>query len=981
MAFTVRKKLLASTLLISMAGFAVPAYAQTAAAPAKDAATDEADKSEDVVVTGSRIARPNIEANSPITSVDAQAFNLTGTITSETLLNELPQLIPGNTRVSNNQGGESFSTLDLRGLGPARTLILVDGERITPSSTTGVVDIATIPTGLIQRVDVVTGGASAVYGSDAVAGVVNYILQRNYQGLEVSSQYGLSEKGDGAEFNVQGKLGGNFGNGRGNLTVFGSYYTRAAVGQGDRSFSRDAGVLVFNNNDNRLRIETNPNNFNPGNSDFIFASGGSATPPWGVVVNNAANPFNVTFTNVDSDCNAATAGVTLTGGRNLSFNDAGQLIPSLTAGRCAFPTRGDGPSSRYNFNPANLLVTPFTRFTFSASGNYDVTDNVNFRLFANFTDSTQTVNLAPTPATGIVVPFNSPLIPADLAAALASRPNPTASFTINRRFSETGPRIGIYNSRSESVRGTFSGKISDDWKWNLTASWGQVNATNNALGNINRTAVTQGLNNCPTGSLPGCVPINLFGANTLTGAQLSFVRVDTKETRGFEEVRVTGNVNGTLFKLPGGPLAIAAGFERRTDRANINVDDAQRTGNIFGFNAVQNQRGSITVNELYGETVAPLLADLPFIKELSVEAGIRYSDYSSIGGLVNYKAGLTWAPVKALRFRGIYNKAARAPSVVELFQNGDQGFPTVTDPCNFRPAAGGGDARSASLIAFCQQQGIPAANIGSFQQVNSQVQAFAFGNPNLQEETAETYTLGAVLTPHLSFGGLTATIDYYNIKISNLIAPFGAQFFINDCYTNLNLASCARVVRDPATGQIEQVNTATGNQGEEVARGIDASVDFVFPLNKLFKNVGGRLRFSEVFSYNFEFSVNGTNFAGLNEAGIGGQFPRVKSTLTTVYETSSFTAQLRWNYSSSLREDITGDPTADSITPTLSYFDLTLSKKLGDHFSITGIAQNIFNQEPKATPIGFLDQANIDSTRYSNIVLGRTYKISATFKF
>ena len=209
---------------------------------------DQADEDDAIVVTGSRIVRPDLEAPSPVTTVDSEQFDLTGTVTVETLLNELPQLIPGNTRTSNNQGGEDFSTLDLRGLGPQRTLILVDGERVPASSTSGVVDIGTIPAGLIERVDVVTGGASAVYGSDAIAGVVNFILKDNFEGLEVSSQYGISDHGDGASFNVQALLGGNFADDRGNMTFFASYFTREAVGQGDRDVTRNAGPVYYDYN-------------------------------------------------------------------------------------------------------------------------------------------------------------------------------------------------------------------------------------------------------------------------------------------------------------------------------------------------------------------------------------------------------------------------------------------------------------------------------------------------------------------------------------------------------------------------------------------------------------------------------------------------------------------------------------------------------------------------------------------------------------
>jgi len=969
-------KYAAAPLALGLALISTPSFAQ-------DAAADEEVASESIIVTGSRIARPDLEAPSPVTTVSSEQFDLTGTVTVETLLNELPQLIPGNTRTSNNQGGEDFSTLDLRGLGPERTLILVDGERVPASSTSGVVDIGTIPAGLISRVDVVTGGASAVYGSDAIAGVVNFVLKDDYQGLELTSQYGLSEEGDGATFNVQGLIGGNFAEGRGNMTFFASYFTRDAVSQNDRDITRLASVLVYNDAgtddeaDDQIRVAKHLELISGSNNDYLYASGGSGTPPWGSISSNSANPFRLLSTNpatsarfgsANTDCNPATAGVAVNGG-NLSFNDANQLTPSATGGLCAFADRSTG-SSRYNFNPVNFLVTPYRRFTLASTARYEINDNITLKTVANYTDSEQTVNLAPTPATGIVVPYNSPLIPADLAAALASRANPTAPFTMARRFSETGPREGIYNSKTATLRGTLSGSLTEKFRWDATVSYGNTSATVYANGNINLTAVKQGLNGCPTGALPGCVPINIFGANTLTPTMLNFVRINTKETREFEQVRAAANITGDLFELPGGPVAVALGVEARTDRGNALVDDAQRTGNIYGFNAVQDQKGSITVKEAYGELRIPVITDTPFFYDLSIEAGARYSDYSTIGGLFNWKVGGQWAPTSWVKFRGIYNKAARAPSVVELFQNGDQGFPSYTDPCNQV-------GRTAQALAICQRQA-PAVDFAGFIQNNSQVQAFAFGNDALSEEKAETFTVGTVLTPDVGLGRFSATVDYYDIKIDNLIAAFGAGFFLNGCYVQNDPEACARINRNTATGQIDAVNTATGNQGTRKTSGVDIGLNWVLPLEEIGLG-GGRLRFNEVFTWVNHYLLDTTEFAGKSSGGAGGAVPEFKSTLTVGYDTDSFTAQVRWNYLSSVEED--WGLALNPKTPALSYFDLSLSQKIGDNFQLTGVVQNALGAKPKRTPNGFNDQGGVDTTWYGPLILGRTFSLSAKAKF
>ncbi len=975
-----RSLLLASTLLM---GVATPAFAQVAQGP-ENPEEQSADAGEEITVTGSRIARPDLDAPSPVTTVTAEQFNLTGTVTVETLLNELPQLIPGNTRVSNNQGGESFSTLDLRGLGPQRTLILIDGERVPASSTTGVVDIGTIPTGLIERVDVVTGGASAVYGSDAISGVVNFVLKDRYEGAEVTAQYGINEEGDGATFNVQGLIGGNFNDDRGNLTLFGSYFTREAIGQGDRRITTAPSVLIYNDagtdaeDDDRIRSANDLEPILSANNDYLYAAGGSGTPPWGQISNNAANPFRNlstllpgTFGAANTDCNAATPGVPVNAG-TLSFNSSNQLSPYGSAGLCTYANRGTG-SSRYNFNPDNLLQTPYERLLLTSTARYEISDDVLLKVYANYADTEQTVNLAPTPATGIVVPADSPLLPADLRVALASRPDPTAPFTYARRFTETGPRIGVYDSTTFTVRGTLSGKIDDNFRWDATASYGKVDATTNAFGNINRTAVTQGLNNCPTGSLPGCVPINIFGQDTLTPEMLSFVRIDTKEAREFEQVRVAANVTGSLFKLPYGDVQIAIGGEVREDRGSVTVDDAQRTGNIYGFNAVQSQVGKINVKEGYGEVRVPLLAEIPFFHDLSVEAGARYSDYSTIGNLFNWKAGAQWAPVSWARFRGIFNKAARAPSIVELFQNGDQGFPTYTDPCN-------SVGRTDQALDICSAQTPAFAAAGGytgFIQNNSQVEAFAFGNPDITEEKAETYTLGAVLTPKIGFGQLSLTVDYYNIKIENLITTFGAGTFLNNCYVQNIASACDRIQRNQGTGQIDAINTATGNQGTRTTNGIDAAANLTLPFDQF--GLAGRLRLQEVFTWTNSYKLDDTEFAGKSVGGNGGAIPAYKSTFTAAYDLERLTVQGRWNFIAEVEEDW-GLP-VNPVTPNLSYFDLSVRQGITDKFDFTFIVNNVLNAKAKRTPNGYNDQGGVDTTWYGPIIFGRSYTVSARARF
>ncbi|MCT2559667.1 TonB-dependent receptor [Tsuneonella sp. YG55] len=997
-------------IALGLALVSAPAFAQvtTGATDADDLQSDASGVADTpgsaIVVTGSRIARPNIEAPSPVTVVGAEQVELTGTTTVESLLNELPQVIPGNTRVSNNAGGENFSTIDLRGLGPGRTLILLDGERLPASTTTGVTDVSQIPTGLIERVEVVTGGASAVYGSDAIAGVINFILKDDFEGVELTGQTSISEDGTGFGFNVSGLVGGNFADGRGNMTLYGSYTDRDAVSQARYDYSRvSAAIYLPYDTGNCGPIDCqygvpfvvdHPSDIPASTGSLIYipvVGGGSATPPWGWIANSPSNPFRnlgtllpATFGagRTDTNCDGVAGGAYNTG--NLSFNDNGALAPRNASGLCNIPLRDQGlyGSSRYNYGPLNYLVTPYDRLTVTLNGRYEFSDTTRVKLYTTYTNANQQVNLAPTPATGITVPANSPLIPADLRTALNSRPNPNAPFTINRRFFETGPRIGDFTTDAKTVRAILEHDLNDNWSMNVVGSFGRVDNKSRNQGNIRRSAVDQGLAGCPAGSGPGCVPINIFGANTLTPAMLSFVALNTTDTEVFEQVRLATNITGSLFELPGGPLGVAVGAEYRKDTGSTFVDDAKRTGDIIGFNAQNDIQGSINVKEVYGEVRAPIL---PFV---TVGAGARYSDYSSVGGLFNWKAEAEITPASWVKLRGSYNRAARAPNVFELFQNGNQGFPSYTDPCNA--------TNTGRDTAFCIAQGVPAAAIPGFQQVNSQVQAFAFGNPNLSEEKAETYTGGIVLTPGDVLGGrLTFTADYYHITLMNRVAAQGAQFFLSQCYTGRQADACARIVRDPNTGQVFSVNTTVVNAApgnDFITSGVDVGLDYTHEL------LGGQLYISDVFTWVDKFSISGTDFVDTAFSGVGGVTPEFANTLTTGWRNDVITAQVRYVWKRGGRQNFPGADldglypydlqTGDSNyadfpdrIPDLHLVNLSLRWKATDNFEFTAIVNNLLDKYPPQTTTGIFEQANTNISFYDPYALGRNYTVQARVRF
>jgi outer membrane receptor protein involved in Fe transport len=1007
---TARQRLLASTIIGGAAMLALqaaPAYAQDG---------QNATEVEGVVVTGSRIVRQDFEAISPVTTVGSEQLELTATMTVESLLNELPQIVPGNTRTSNNAGGEDFSTIDLRGLGPNRTLVLVNGERVPASSSTGVVDLNTIPASLIDRIEVVTGGASAVYGSDAISGVVNFILKDDYEGAEFNVTYGSSFEGLGQEIETNVLVGGNFANGRGNATAYASYYNREEVSQSEMGYTRNSAAACYDSVSHKVFACDTAAEAGRPNSIGVILAGGSGTPPWGWIANSAANPFNAAvlnaafptrFTGQDNDCNPATApvdyGLATFGTLNLSFNDAGQLTPRFNDLNCGVPDRAAG-SSRYNASPDNFLIIPGERFNMTTTVNYDVTDSVRAKVMLNFVNSSSEVQLAPTPATGLRVtltPAMQALISTDhpdLWIALQSRPNPLAAFTMDRRTTEVGTRNGYSENNSFYALTTVDGDINDNWNWSATASFGSNHFDSNGTNSVNRTALAQGLAGCETAAglplgaaaLPGCVPLDIFGPGTLDDAMVAFLRVNTFSETEIEESRVAGFIRGDLFDLPAGPVAMVFGVEYRDTDVVFRVDNEQRTGNIFGFNAVQNVAGAVQVTELYAELSVPLIKDQPFAHYLGIEGGYRTSDYSSVGQVNTFKVGAEWAPVDWLRFRGVYNEATRAPSALELFRGGDQGFSGFSEPCAFNAPG-----QNAAMQAFCVLQGVPAGLIPTFTANNTQVQQFAFGNPNLSPETAKTWTAGLVFQPDwFPVGDFRATIDYYDIAIDDAILGLGTTFFLNSCYTadlsQSDPAACARITRDPNTGQITAINTTVGNAATFATSGVDFQLEWTVNLEDTFLPIPGRLRVNELFSVIDSFEINGTDFIGTTSGSIGGALFDWKSVLSVYYTLGDWTLFARWSYVPEIcdptfavgsTKKACDAPDFGQYDPAASYVDISARWNVTDNFQVVGFIGNVFDELPPQTPAGTVSPLpNTDIQLYDR-VLGRTFSVSAKVRF
>jgi iron complex outermembrane recepter protein len=898
-------------------------------------AAEEAD-SEFIVVTGSRIARPNVESVAPVTVVGAEVFRDQGAINVEQVLNQLPQIAPGLNANTNN-GGNGTVSVDVRGLGSERTLVLINGRRMVPSNNTGVVDLNVINPQLIKRVDVVTGGASSVYGSDALGGVVNFILKDDFEGVELTSQYGVTGRGDSTTFSVGGLIGGNFADDRGNVIAAVSYTDRAGSFQRDRDWSR------------------------------IDQNGGSATGIAGRFDNLFNNPF--------------------VPGGNRAFDSAGNPRP--------FVNNFDltGVTDRYNFAPVNYLQTPQKRFTLTALASYDINDKVELFGEAFYVNSRVNLQLAETPATNIFVDPNSPVLSPAARALAASRPNPTGPLVFRRRMAEVGPRIQNYDFNVTQLNFGVRGALSQNWDYELYYGYGRVSSSAGLQNDVSRLRLTAGLNGCPVGSPAGCVPVNAFGAGNISPAAVDYIRIASAvDTFNFGRDNVVGTLTGTLATLPAGALGVSIGAEYRRDSSEFVPSDPAQTGDLTGFNAVLPISGNFDTKEIFGEAVIPILADTPFFEELTAEVGARYADFSSVGGNFTWKAGGTWVPIKAVRLRGVYSRAVRAPSVFELFQAGDQAFPAVVDPCFRGQPTGERPAPSAGVATICQLQGLPDPRTNVLVQTNSQIEATLTGSSDLREETSDTLTLGMVLAPP-SIPSLTFSVDYFDIRVNGYVERIagGTQGLVTSCFAS-GVTTTAQLASDPFCSLLSRrLNgdlLATVPLTNEFVPGVDnrlktRGIDFAFGYDIPMGFIGAgedRIALTANVTHLIDYEFNGTQFAGF-ASGDFGTFPKWRATTRANYVARNFTAGLTWRYIGNSRDsfgDIGGDPEDFGPIGALSYFDINVSARIGETFEIFGGITNLLDKDPPAVNAGFTT-TNTDELLYD--VLGRRFFIGGALRF
>lgn len=942
----------ASALALVLAG---PAWTQEAP-PAPETPDTEV---QEIVVTGSRISRADYVAESPIVTVGAEAIASRGPATIDATFNQMPQFAASNANSGSSPARQGRNNANLRGLGIQRTLILLDGRRTQPSDALGAVDLNSITPSLIDTVEIITGGASAIYGSDAIAGVVNFKLRRDFEGFEVDAQYGVTERNDAEAVSLSATLGGKFAEDRGSFVASLTYFDRGGTFRESRPFFERSGIASALQGG--AVVSSAANLPSQAVLNGIFAGYGVTGTP----ARNAAFGVNLDGTLF------TTASPVL----NLRFPEGDPYI--LDEGRVGFPLGNTLP-----------LQTPIERYTAFVRGSFEITENLEAYLQYNHMRYDSAYSRpgwsAGSGAPLALIPVTNPFIPADLRTILASRPNPNAPAP----FTFSTSRIGLsdyefsydLNETLVGLRGEIPGK---DWTWDVYASYGTTDSSETSSGWVNIqawntliNAADGGASICPGGFNP-FLPQSLETTPGQEACHDFLNRTLNEDTRLTQQI-FEGSLQGGLFELPAGELRFAVGASYRHSTYDYEPDGARVRGEVWPVQATGPTSGAYKVSEFFGELFVPVLKDLPFIDELNLDVAYRYSDYNTVGGVNTYKASIDWAIVDGLRLRGGYQRAIRAPSLGELYAPPERASSALGstaqgagDPCDSQgrlrnPAL---NPQAAQVRALCIAQGVPLAVVDIFRFAGSSVAGVASGNIDLKEETANTYTLGVVWQSRMDaplLRRLSASVDYYDIKVDDAIGVITSQVGLTRCFNadgssnptyDPNNYYCQLTTRN-ISGGVETQLQPTLNLATYAVSGVDYQVDWAFDLADIGLGDNGSLSFNLLVSNLLHYEIQ--NLAGapvLDYAGTIGNaqidagafgFPEWKVNLTTTYRVGpvDLTLAYRWFDEMSHYSDV---GVANGIRPgsgARDYFDLNAVWRMDEKTLFRAGVQNLFDTEP-----------------------------------
>ena len=941
---------------------------------------------EAVVVTGSRIRSPDATSVSPISTISGKQITQRGVVRVEDLINTLPQAFAdqGSGNRGGTVGASGTATINLRNLGNQRTLVLIDGKRLMQGdparSAAQAADINNIPAALIQQIDVVTGGASAVYGSDALAGVVNFMLKRDFEGVQLDVQGGLymhnnhsaivsaataagqtpavGRELDGGQQSYSITAGKNFADGRGNITGFFSYKDIAGVGTKDRDFST---------------------------CNLSAAASGYACS-----LSSATYPVQFQLTNPT------------TGATRGSY-----ALDSTTGNTLRTYRTSDG------FNNGNTydLQSPDKRYNADLFGHYEISSKADVYGEFMYMHDEADIKLSPTAVFTVSesINCNNPLMSAQernlICTSVGLTNAQNANVIVSQRNALGGSRHDYTDHTSYRGVAGLRGDLNSNWHYDVYAQYGRTDYTSRLTGDYSLAkfakalrAVTNGsgqvvCESVANGTDPSCVPINLFQTDAITSSALNYVQNVVYRKGYTEEAILSGALTGSLpltSPLASYPIGVAIGAEYRKEKIGFQPDSYYSSRDVAGNSGGEFPiAGSFDVKEVYSEIRVPLVENKPFFKSLSVEGGVRYSDYSTAGDTWAYKAGGEWSPISDIRLRGSFQRAVRAPNLVELF--GPQRVVTaaITDPCE--------GATPKATAAQCALSGVTAAQYGSIAPAAGQQSgAMVGGNPNLDPETSNTKSFGVQLLPRF-VQGLSLSVDYFDIDVKKLITTVPASIELNQCL-NAGIA-CDLIKRNAATGSLVTsgyVVTTSVNAGYLKTSGLDFAASYSHALPELFGQDMGRigLNFAGTKTNKYEVQI----LPGLAPYRCDGRFgvtcgqpiPEWRHRLVADWTSrGGVNLSTTWRYiggttndksSSSIYLAGTYQP-YDLKMPSVSYIDFAASMDVAEKVTVRVGVNNAFDKDPPLTAStgGQTSNGAFFSGMYDS--LGRYMFVGATARF
>ncbi len=875
-----------------------------------------------IVVTGTRISTPGFISPTPITAFSNDQLQMTGAQTAQHLEYEIPVLIPdqANQMVSRPTGS---SNLNLRGLGASRTLLLIDGRRVAPTSPEGTVDVNIIPTALLDRIEIVTGGASAAYGSDAVSGVVNLFLNTKYEGIKGSYTFGVSQYGDFKEHSASLTAGTSFADGRGHIVASGSlFWNEGLLAQSDRPWGRDAWGQI-----------SNP----------LYVEGSNNGQPRILITPNVRLS---TMTDGGLIVSGPLQGIEFGTGGSLRQFEYGDYVGTK------FMVGGGG----IEYSSTGNLAPVMERQSGFGHASYDLTDNVQYWVEGLYARAKQHYDITTNYDTGnLVIRRDNAFMPAELGALMDA--NHLTQIKIGRSNEEQGFNIAQTIYRVRRLATGLKGSIGPTWTWDLYYQYSRNTYDLKVFNNRNQVLWKQSIDPVidPVSGEPvcrstlanpgnGCVPSNLFGPGAMSPAAVAYTTGTAHLIQTQTQHDVAVNIGGTLFKNWAGDVAVAVGGEYRKDALVGTTDEISLLKQWRVLNP-QPTVGELSVKEAYVEVLFPLLADIPIAKKMELNAAGRITDYSLSGQVETWKVGLNYEINSSVRLRATRSRDIRAPNLNELFQSRGANVGSFRDP------------RNNTNVSFFWSSG---------------------GNPNLTPEIADTLTAGVVLTPTF-VRGLQMSIDYYKIKIKNVITSLGAQAVLDGCFLRGQTDLCDYVHLNPATNAIDSVDALRFNANRLETSGLDIEVAYRTALDRIFAGADGNLSFRLLVNYIPHLI---TTASGVPTDNAGEGIPHWRGNFNTTYTNGPLraTATVRWIQGGVVDNTyVEGIDINDNTYSGRVYVDVSAEREIGDHFSIFGRIANLLNAYPPITPNGVIGPQTASNVLFDTI--GRRFQIGARFEF